>query len=207
MRKFLVFLTLLFTTSYLVMGQTVQVSGTVTSAEDGLVVPGVTVTVKGTTIGAISDVNGRFSLNVPSNAQTLVFSYVGMKRLEVDIAGRSVVNVTMESDILAMGEVVVLGYATRTKNEITGSTVQLSGEELRSVPVVTVDQTLQGKVAGVTISSSSGTPGSTQDIRIRGVGSITGSNSPLIIIDGAPVVNEDFSGDGAHRVLLALFLP
>lgn len=204
MKKFLVFFTLLFAASYLVMGQTVQISGTVTSAEDGLVVPGVTVTVKGTTVGAITDVNGRFSISAPANAQTLVFSYVGMKRLEVDIAGRSVVNVTMESDILAMDEVVVLGYSTRTKNELTGSTVQLSGEQLRTVPVVTVDQTLQGKVAGVTISSSSGTPGSTQDIRIRGVGSITGSNDPLIIIDGAPVVNSNFSDNTAVSSLSAL---
>jgi outer membrane receptor for Fe3+-dicitrate len=106
----------------------------------------------------------------------------------------------MESDILAMGEVVVLGYATRTKNELTGSTVQLSGDELRSVPVVTVDQTLQGKVAGVSISSSSGTPGSVQDIRIRGVGSITGNNDPLIIIDGAPVETATYLVTVQHQV-------
>jgi|ADurb_Total_1013_FD_contig_41_380562_length_4524_multi_7_in_0_out_0_1 TonB-linked SusC/RagA family outer membrane protein len=197
------FFTLLLLTSYLVIGQTVQITGTVTSAEDGLVVPGVTVTVKGTTIGAITDANGRYSINAPSGSTTLIFSYVGMKRTEVEIAGRTVVNVTMESDILAMGEVVVLGYATRSKNELTGSTVQLSGDQLRSVPVVTVDQTLQGKVAGVNISSSSGTPGSVQDIRIRGVGSITGSNDPLIIVDGAPVVNSDFSGDGAASSTLS----
>lgn len=190
------FFTLLFLTSYLVIGQTVQITGTVTNAEDGLVVPGVTVTVQGTTVGTITDASGRYSLSVPSGSSTLVFSYVGMKRTEVEIAGRTVVNVTMESDILAMGEVVVLGYATRGKNELTGSTVQLSGDQLRSVPVVSVDQTLQGKVAGVNISSSSGTPGSVQDIRIRGVGSITGSNEPLIIIDGAPVINKDLSGDG-----------
>ena len=148
------FFTLLLLTSYLVIGQTVQITGTVTSAEDGLVVPGVTVTVKGTTIGAITDANGRYSINAPSGSTTLIFSYVGMKRTEVEIAGRTVVNVTMESDILAMGEVVVLGYATRSKNELTGSTVQLSGDELRSVPVVTVDRP-EGKVAGVNISSSS----------------------------------------------------
>jgi TonB-linked SusC/RagA family outer membrane protein len=197
------FFTLLLLTGYLVIGQTVQITGTVTSAEDGLVVPGVTVTVKGTTVGAITDANGRYNINAPAGSTTLVFSYVGMKRLEVEITGRTVVNATMESDILAMGEVVVLGYATRNKNELTGSTVQLSGDELRSVPVVTVDQTLQGKVAGVNISSSSGTPGSVQDIRIRGVGSITGNNDPLIIIDGAPVVNSDVSGDGASSSTLS----
>jgi len=195
MKRFLLFFTLLLAAGSLAFGQTVQITGTVTSAEDGLAVPGVTVTVQGTTIGVLTDVSGRYSLNVPTSAETLVFSYVGMKRLEVDIANRNVINVALESDVLAMGEVVVLGYATRGKNELTGSTVQLSGDELRSVPVVTVDQTLQGKVAGVNISSSSGTPGSVQDIRIRGVGSITGDNDPLIIIDGAPVINDNLSGD------------
>jgi TonB-dependent SusC/RagA subfamily outer membrane receptor len=195
MKRFLLFFTLLLAAGSLAFGQTVQITGTVTSTEDGLAVPGVTVTVQGTTIGVLTDVSGRYSLNVPTSAETLVFSYVGMKRLEVEIANRNVINVALESDVLAMGEVVVLGYATRGKNELTGSTVQLSGDELRSVPVVTVDQTLQGKVAGVNISSSSGTPGSVQDIRIRGVGSITGDNDPLIIIDGAPVINDNLSGD------------
>lgn len=198
------FFTLFLLTGYLVIGQTVQITGTVTNAEDGHVVPGVTVTVKGTTVGTITDVSGRYSISVPSGSSTLVFSYVGMKRTEVEIAGRTVVNVTMESDYLAMDEVVVLGYSTRSKNELTGSTVQLSGDELRSMPVVSIDQTLQGKVAGVNISSSSGTPGSTQDIRIRGMGSITGSNDPLIIIDGAPVVNSNFSDNDDISSLSAL---
>ena len=109
------FFTLFLLTGYLVIGQTVQITGTVTNAEDGLVVPGVTVTVKGTTVGTITDVSGRYSISVPSGSSTLVFSYVGMKRTEVVIAGRTVVNVTMESDYLAMDEVVVLGYSTRSK--------------------------------------------------------------------------------------------
>ena len=204
MKKIIMLFTLALVTNMLVIGQTVQVTGTVTSADDGLAVPGVTVTVKGTTIGAITDLSGAYSLNVPTTATTLVFSYVGMKRTEVEIGGRTVVNVVMESELLAMGEVIVMGYAVRGKNEITGSTVQVSGETIKNIPVVTVDQALQGKVAGVTISSTSGTPGSTQDIRIRGVGSITGSNDPLIIIDGVPVINNNFTGSTAVSSLSAL---
>ncbi|NSW95111.1 MAG: SusC/RagA family TonB-linked outer membrane protein, partial [Bacteroidales bacterium] len=204
MKKILTFLLLITLTSGLVMSQTVQITGTVTSSEDGLGIPGVTVSVPGTTLGTLTDNAGRFSISVPQGSKILVFSYIGMKRQEVDVTGRTVVNVVMEPEVLAMSEVIVTGYATRGKNEITGSTVQLSGEVLKNVPVVTVDQALQGKVAGVTISASSGTPGSVQDIRIRGVGSITGSNDPLIIIDGAPVINSNFTGSTAVSSLSAL---
>ena len=204
MKKFLMLFVMSLVTTIVVIGQTVQITGAVTSSEDGLAIPGVTISVKGTTIGVNSDINGRYTLNVPVDATTLVFSYVGMRRTEVEIAGKTVINVVMEPDIQAMGEIVVTGYATRGKNEITGSTVQISGDALKDVPVVTVDQALQGKVAGVTISASSGTPGSVQDIRIRGVGSITGSNDPLIVIDGVPVVNSNFTGSTAVSSLSAL---
>lgn len=204
MKRILTFFILLLITGSLVMAQTTQITGTVTSAEDGLGIPGVTVSVQGTTVGTLTDNEGKFRIEVPQGSRILVFSYIGLKRQEIDIAGRTVIDVVMESDILAMDEVIVTGYATRGKNEITGSTVQISGDALKNVPVVTVDQALQGKVAGVTISASSGTPGSVQDIRIRGVGSITGNNDPLIIIDGAPVINSDFTGSTAMSSLSAL---
>jgi TonB-linked SusC/RagA family outer membrane protein len=204
MKKILIVFVLALITGALALGQTVPIRGTVTSTEDDNGVPGVTVTVKGTTVGVLTDMDGKYVLNVPVGSQTLVFSYVGMKKQEVDIAGRTVIDVVMEPDVQTMGEVVVLGYAVRGKNELTGSTVQISGEALRDVPVVTVDQALQGKVAGINISASSGSPGSVQDIRIRGVGSITGSNDPLIIVDGAPVINNNFSGSTAMTSLSAL---
>jgi len=194
---------LLLLTGSLVMAQTVQITGTVTSSEDNLPLPGVSVSVKGTTLGVTTNIDGKYSITANTN-QTLVFSFVGMKGQEIQIAGKTTIDVVLESDILSMNEVIVTGYATRGKNEITGSTVQLSGSLLRNVPVVTIDQALQGKVAGVTISSSSGTPGSVQDIRIRGVGSITGNNDPLIIIDGAPVINNNFTGSTAVSSLSAL---
>lgn len=197
------FFSLLLLTGSLALAQTVQVSGTVTSSEDNLPMPGVSVTVKGTTLGVTTNVDGKYSITATTN-QTLVFSFIGMKGQEIQIAGKTTIDIVLETDILSMNEVIVTGYATRGKNEITGSTVQLSGSLLRNVPVVTIDQALQGKVAGVTISSSSGTPGSVQDIRIRGVGSITGNNDPLIIIDGAPVINNNFTGSTAVSSLSAL---
>jgi len=176
----------------------------VTSKADGSTIPGVQVIVKGTTIGITTDMNGTYSLNVPQSATTLEFSFIGMIKQEKPIAGQSVINVVMEEDLFLLGEVIVVGYGTRGKNEITGSTVQVTGDKLAQIPVTSVDQALQGKVAGLTISTTSGTPGATQDIRIRGVGSLTAGNEPLFVIDGVPVVNNDFSGSSARSSLNAL---
>lgn len=180
-----------------------SISGTVTSTEDNSPIPGVSVVVKGTTIGTTTNADGKFQLQVPQDATTLTFSFVGMKSVEAPITG-SALNIVMEPDYIGVEEVMVLGYVTRGKNEITGSTVQVKGETLSDVPVTSVDQALQGKVAGLQIATSSGTPGSVQDIRIRGVGSITAGNEPLFVIDGVPVVNSDFSGSTAQSTLSAL---
>ncbi len=175
-----------------VEAQVKSISGTVTSSEDGTGIPGVSIVVKGTTIGTTSNMDGGYQLSVPDDAQTLVFSFVGMKTIEAPITG-TIVNVAMESDYIGVDEVIVMGYGTQGKSEITGSTVQVGGEQLENMPVATLDQALQGKVAGVSISASSGTPGSVQDIRIRGISSITAGNEPLYVIDGVPMVNEDVS--------------
>ncbi len=205
MRKFTMMLAfLLFAGLNFAFAQTRTISGTVTSADNGAALPGVTVVVKGTTNGTVTDANGKFSLQVGINAKTLVFSFVGMKTEEVDISGRTTVNVTMTPEVKGLNEVVVLGYTTKGRNQITGSTVQVQGSEINNIPVTNVDQALQGKVPGLTISTSSGTPGSVQDIRIRGVGSITAGNSPLIVIDGVPVVNNNVSGSSAISSLSAL---
>ena len=195
---------LLFAGLNFAFAQTKTISGTVTSADDGSGLPGVTVLVKGTQNGTITDINGKYSLEVKNSATTLVFSFVGMKTQEVDIAGKTTINVTLSSVAKGLNEVVVLGYTTKGKNEITGSSVQVKGADIDNVPVVTVDQALQGKVPGLSISTSSGTPGSVQDIRIRGVGSITAGNDPLIVIDGVPVINSNFSGSSARSSLSAL---
>jgi TonB-linked SusC/RagA family outer membrane protein len=204
MRKLSFLLTLLLLVGFTATAQ-MQITGTVTNAESGDPIPGASVVVKNqTSIGTATDMNGDYALNVPSDARTLVFSFVGMQPQEVAIQGRSRINVALEPSIEEMEEVVVMGYTTKGKNQITGSTVQVESEELEDVPVLSVDQALQGKVAGFNISTSSGTPGAVQDIRIRGVGSILASNQPLFVIDGVPVVNSNFSGSGDRSSLSAL---
>ena len=187
----------------LVEAQVKSISGTITSSEDGTSIPGVSIVVKGTTIGTITNIDGVYELDVPNDAQTLVFSFVGMKTIEAPIVG-TMVNATLEPDYIGLDEVIVTGYATRGKNEITGSTVQVSGEQLKDVPVTSIDQALQGKVAGMTINTTSGTPGATQQIRIRGISSITASNDPLIVIDGVPVIQGNISGSTARSSLSSL---
>lgn len=156
-------------------------------------IPGVNIFIKGTSKSVQTDLDGKYEIKA-QKGDVLVFSFVGMQNFVATIGASNVLNVKMKSEGKELEEVVILGYVSRGKNEVTGSVKQLSGEGLKGVPVVSVDQALQGKVAGLQISQSSGTPGSVQDIRIRGTGSVSASNQPLYVIDGVPVVNENFSG-------------
>ncbi|HUW91548.1 MAG TPA: SusC/RagA family TonB-linked outer membrane protein [Bacteroidales bacterium] len=185
---------MVFLCAQVLQAQTVRITGKVTASSDGMSVPGVQIVAVGTTIGVITDMDGNYSLEVPASATALRFSFVGMEPMVVDIAGKTVINVAMKEDVKVLGEVIVLGYSTRGKNEITGSTEQVSGEQLRDVPVTNITQTLQGKVAGMVINSNSGSPGATQNIRIRGLSSIAADNEPLYVIDGVPVINTNTSG-------------
>ncbi|KUO63932.1 MAG: SusC/RagA family TonB-linked outer membrane protein [Lutibacter sp. BRH_c52] len=200
--KFNGFLTLLLALLVqITFAQEKTVIGKVSDASGPL--PGVTVLIKGTKTGSQTDFDGNFSVKANVGA-VLQFSFVGMETTERTVGASNVINVTMQESAEALQEIIVMGYGTRGKNEITGSTVQLKGESISNVPVVSVDQALQGKVAGLTINSSSGTPGSTQDIRIRGVGSITAGNDPLFVIDGVPVISANLSGSTARSSLSAL---
>ncbi|MFC4722290.1 SusC/RagA family TonB-linked outer membrane protein [Geojedonia litorea] len=172
------------------------VTGTVTSATDGMPLPGVNVIVKGTTRGAQTDFDGKFSI-VASQGETLVFSFLGLTTSEAQVGASNTINVVMQEDMTALDEVVITGYASYRKSEVTGSTVQLSNDAITDIITPTVDQALQGKVAGLTISGNSGTPGSTSSIRIRGISSITAGNEPLFVIDGVPVNNGNVSSSGA----------
>lgn len=167
------------------------ITGTVTSAEDGMGLPGVSVSVKGTTLGAATDIDGKYALNVPQDAQILVFSSVGMQTQEITIGASNNISVAMKPSTVDLGDVVVMGYVSQSKSEVTGSAVQVSAEEIADMPVATVDQALQGKVAGVNVSGTSGTPGASQQIRIRGRSSITAGNAPLYVIDGVPMISGD----------------
>ncbi|MCK5400555.1 MAG: SusC/RagA family TonB-linked outer membrane protein, partial [Flavobacteriaceae bacterium] len=172
------------------------VSGTVTSVGDGIPIPGVNVIVKGTTRGAQTDFDGLYSLSV-STGEVLVFSFMGLKEVEIVVNSSDKIDVAMEEDLATLEEVVITGYSTFKRSEVTGSAVQLKSEKISDILVTSVDQALQGKVAGLTVSMNSGTPGSTSQIRIRGISSITAGNEPLFVIDGVPISNGNISNSGA----------
>lgn len=163
-------------------------SGKVTSADDQSSLPGVNVVVKGTTTGTVTDADGNYSISVPQNG-TLVFSFIGYSPTEVAVDGRSTIDVAMSADIQQLSEVVVVGYGTVKKSDVTGSIVSVTGEELRSRPVMNAMEAIQGKAAGVDITSNE-RPGEVGQIRIRGVRSLTASNDPLYVVDGIPLMSS-----------------
>jgi len=178
---------LLFIGIQAVFAQKKEITGTVTGAEDNEPLVGVSVVVKGTPIGAITDFDGKYKLSVPENAKTLVFSFVGMKTVELAIEGNEV-NAKLESDIFGIDEVVVTGVASGTPKKKLSVTVERVGEEqLKEVPAVSAANALQGKLAGVSVLNTNGNPGGTPAIRLRGSTSMTGSNAPLILVDGVMI--------------------
>jgi TonB-linked SusC/RagA family outer membrane protein len=191
MRKITLLLACIFFSMQVVLAQRI-ITGTVTSADDGSGIPGVTVVVKGTTIGTTTNLDGKYQLDVPATARTLVFSFVGLKTQEVEIAGRTLINVTMQSDVKALEEIVVVGYGVQSRRDVSGSVSKVKGENLRTIPVQTFDMALQGKAAGVTVTVPNAVLGNPPVIRVRGVNSISGSSSPLYVIDGVPVFTGDF---------------
>src|SRR5690606_34513910 len=160
-----------------------RVSRTVTDAETGVPIAGVSVLVKGTNRGAATDFDGLFELNVAENA-TLVFSYIGYENKEISVAGQSELQVSLAVSAAQLDEVVVVAYGTQTREEVTASVSTIDAEELNDVTSTDVSTMMQGKVAGVQVVQSSGQPGSVPDIRIRGVSSIDGGVSPLWVVDG-----------------------
>ena len=190
MKKLTIFLAFLLFVGFQAAAQ-MQITGTVTDAEDGLSIPGVSVTVLGnTTIGTTTDIDGKYSLTVPGSAEAIVFSFVGMVAQEAVINGRSVIDIVMESDVLEMDAVVVTAYGTATKKSFTGSAATVDAATIEKRQVSNVTQALSGAVAGVQILSDNGQPGESPDVRIRGVGSINADSDPLYVVDGVP-----FDGD------------
>ena len=188
-RKLMLLLACLFVGIGLVTAQTQKVTGVVISEEDGQPVIGASVLVKGTQIGAITGVDGDFTLpNVPSSAKTLVISYIGMQTQEVTI--KPSVKVVMKSDTEMLDEVMVVAFGTAKKSAFTGSAKVIGTEKLEQSQVTNVTDALAGAVPGVTLTSNDGAPGSKSSIKIRGFSSLNAGNDPLIIVDGAP-----YSGD------------
>ncbi|SKC43516.1 SusC/RagA family TonB-linked outer membrane protein [Ohtaekwangia koreensis] len=169
--------------------QDVQITGTVTSG-DNAPLPGVNVLVKGTTMGTVTDVEGKYALSAPGSG-TLIFTFIGMKTMEVDIANRAAIDIVMDADISQLDEVVVVGYGTQKKSDLTGSVSSISSKDIKTVPVASLSQALQGRAAGVQVTQVSNAPGGGVSIRIRGGNSIQGGNEPLYVVDGYPLTNEN----------------
>lgn len=164
-------------------GQSKAVSGTVTSGEDGSTLPGVNIIEKGTANGTVTDADGKYSINVADNA-TLVFTFVGFTTQEVPVGQQTNVNVTLSADVQALTEVVVVGYGTQEKKEITSSVASVKAEDFNKGTVNNPIQLLQGKVAGLNISRAGGDPNGSFNMRLRGVGTIGANVEPLVVIDG-----------------------
>ena len=163
-----------------------SISGTVTSSDDGLPLIGVTVAVKGTTSGAVTDINGMFSLDADEGA-VLVFNYTGFKEQEVIVGSKTIYNITLEADVAILNEVVVVGYGIRKKSHNTGAIAQVGGADVAAIQAVRVDDALAGKLAGVLIQNQDGAPGADPKIQIRAASSISGASNPLIVVDGYPI--------------------
>ena len=164
-----------------------RITGKVTAREDGLPLPGVSVKVSGTQIGTQTDVNGNYSLNVPATGKSLEFSFIGFTTQTVSIGTKTIINGSLDTDAKALNEVVVTGYGVAQKRDIAASSARVDGKQFENLPIQSFDRALQGRAAGVQVTSQSGQPGSAINVRVRGVGSIGAGNDPLYIIDGVQV--------------------
>ncbi len=168
------------------------ITGTVVDADEKQGIPGVQVVVKGTTVGTTTNVMGQYSLNVPTDATTLVFRFMGMETQELEIGSRSTIDVVMGSDAVSLDEVVITGYGVTRKAAFTGSAAKVDDKIIANRGESNVIQSLQGQLAGVQISSAQGKAGAASTMRIRGLGSISSTTGPLYIIDGVPMTTGGF---------------
>ena len=172
------------------------ITGTVISADDNMGVPGAQVIVRGTTMGTTTDINGRYSINVPATATHLVFTFMGMETQEIEIGGQAIIDVTLSSGIAMLQEFIVTGYGVTRRASFTGTATQVGDEVIRRQTDANVINTLQGAVPGLQVSNASGQPGSASTVRIRGLGSINAPTAPLFVIDGVPITTGNISGFG-----------
>lgn len=190
-------------------GQSREIKGKVTNTA-GEPIPGATIAIKGTSSGIITDDNGNYTLPKVPEGSILVFTFVGMKTQEVPSQGKSVIDVKLEEETIGIEEVVAVGYGTQKKRDVIGSIASLSYDDVKKTSPVSVESSLQGMAAGVQVNSGAGIPGAPQQIKIRGVGSISSGTDPLWIVDGIPVVSGpiDRSYDGeTSQSILAMINP
>jgi TonB-dependent starch-binding outer membrane protein SusC len=186
--KYLAVLPLLLL-SVSLLAQGIAVTGKITD-EKGAALPGVTVLVKGSTTGTTSDPAGNYSLNVPAGNETLVVSFIGYATQEVAVNNRAQINISLAPDTKALQEVVVVGYGTQEKAAVTGSIQTINAKELADIPVAQIAQKLQGKLAGVQITQTTGRLGEGMSVRIRGQASLSANSQPLYVVDGFPIVGN-----------------
>lgn len=182
--KWLLLISLFLFAQTFAFAQAIQVSGTVVSASDGEPIPGVTVILKGTSVGTTTEVDGRYTLEVPDRNGTLSFSFIGYTTQEIAIGNRSLIDVRLADDMQDLGEVVVIGYGTVKKSDLTGSVVSVRDKDLTAIPVTNALEVMQGKVPGLDLTKSSGQAGAGLNFNIRGNRSLNAGNQPLILVDG-----------------------
>lgn len=185
MRRIFNFLLLFLFSPCVILAQSYKISGQVTSAQDGEPLPGATVQTQ-TNTGTITDYDGNYTISA-NKGDVLTFSFIGMNPQTVRVESDKPINIALSEDRITLDEVVIVGYGTSKKTDLTGAVSSISGDKLRESPVANFDQALQGKVSGVQVTSNSGTPGAATTIRVRGTTSINSGNEPLYIIDGVPI--------------------
>ena len=196
MKKFLTIIGVLCFCVGSIFAQTVQVSGTVTSADDGQPLPGVSVVVKGTILGTVTNVDGKYSFSVPASS-TLQFSFVGMAMQEIEVGSRQIIDVAMSESATAIDEVVVTALGiSREKKSLGYATQDVKSDKLSMTGNTDLTKALQGKVAGVDLKTSSGMPGASSQVVIRGARSFDGDNTPLYVIDGMPIASSSYYSTG-----------
>ncbi|WP_242206086.1 SusC/RagA family TonB-linked outer membrane protein [Aestuariivivens insulae] len=192
----IVYMCMMFFTSVCMYGQT-TITGTVTSIEDGQPIPGANVLIKGTTKGASTDFDGKYTIEASAN-DILVFSYIGYETVEKTVGSNSVLDIVLKSSAEQLDDIVVIGYGTAKKSDLTGSVSTVSAKDFEKQPITRAEDALQSRTAGVNVSKNSGAPGGNIKIRVRGSNSITGSNDPLVVIDG--IIGGDLSSLNASDI-------
>lgn len=190
--RFYALILLLFVSILQAAAQQISVSGKVVSAEDGQPMPGINIVVKGTTVGTVTDANGGYKLNAPDDG-TLIFSFIGFETQEIRIGDRAVIDVIMKTDPKQLEEVVVTGYREESRRALPGSVAVVKADKIQNASIASFDQVLQGRVPGMLVSGSSGQPGASAQVIIRGIKSINGTNGPLYVLDGVPITSGIFN--------------
>ncbi|MEL7118865.1 MAG: TonB-dependent receptor [Bacteroidota bacterium] len=194
LKHLLVLCTFLLSSAYAI-AQERTVTGTVTSAEDGLPIIGATILIKGTNTGTTTDFDGKYEISVADENAVLVFSYTGMEEQEIQVGAQSTIDLVMQIATALIDEIVVVGYGSQKKSVVTGSISSINAEDLENLPTLRVEQALQGRTAGVQVIANNGQPGEALSVRIRGAGT-TGNADPLYVVDGFPVGGIDYLNPG-----------